>query len=164
MAFENSSGLGIYNHYGPRDVGGTVGVEQSSDGVHQLSITFTGDSLNEPFISPYKMLQGAHVLRTILRVDQAFALTGTTPTVQFGSTGSVATNGIALTAAELGAIGTKLPADQGKGTWSPTSTTGLTSNDRVAVLLGGTTPAVTKGVGKGTLLVEFVYKTKNQLQ
>ena len=53
MPFENSAGIGVNNFYGARDTGGTVGVEQSTDSVHQLSIAMTGESLQSSFLPPF---------------------------------------------------------------------------------------------------------------
>ena len=33
MPFENSAGINVNNFYGPRDTGGSVGVEHSEDSV-----------------------------------------------------------------------------------------------------------------------------------
>jgi hypothetical protein len=157
--FENSAGIGVSNYYGQRITGQTVGVEHSDDSVHQLSIGFTGTSLNNAFLPPVVVPKGASFKRAILRVDEAFTLGGTSPTVIFGGT-APATDGIILTQAELQAIGTKTPASTGTGTWAQNSATGTTAAQKVAKALGGTTPTVTAGVGKATLILEFVNKTK----
>jgi hypothetical protein len=159
MPFENSSGLGVNNFYGARNTGGSAGVEQSTDSVHQLSVAFTAESLAGTYLSPLAIPRGAKFLRYILRVDEVFTLTGTTPTVIFGGT-AAATNGVVLTAAELGTVGTKIPASTGTGTWAVASTTGTTAAERITKALGGTTPAVTQGAGKGTLIAEYLFKTK----
>ena len=159
MPFENSAGIGVNNFYGARDTGGTVGVEQSTDSVHQLSIAMTGESLQSSFLPPFVVPKGAKFLRAVLRVDEAFTLTGTSPTVIFGGT-APATNGFVLTKAELETVGTKTPASTGTGTWAQASTTGTTAAERVTRALGGTSPAVASGSGKGTLILEFVNKTK----
>ena len=160
MAYENTAGLGVFNQYGPRDTGGSVGVEHSKDSVHQLSLNLTGASLNSGFLPPVVVPKGARFLRAILRVDEAFVVTGTSPTVRVGSAGSIATNGIVLTEAELEAVGTKAPASAGAGTWSTSSATGLTAAAKVAIDFGGTSPAVASTSGKATLLLEFINKTK----
>lgn len=159
MAYENSAGLGVFNQYGSRNTGGTVGTEHTKDSVWQLSIAMTAESLNSGFLPPQVVPKGAKFLRAILRVDEAFALTGTSPTVIFGGT-VPATNGIILTKAELEAIGTKTPASTGTGTWAQASATGTTAAEKVTKALGGGTPAVTTGAGKGTLILEYVFKTK----
>lgn len=159
MAYENKSGLGVFNQYGARDTGGSVGVEKTVDSLNQLSISFTGRSLNDSFISSFVLPRGAQVKRYSLRVDEAFSLTGTSPTVIFGGT-APATNGVVLTQAELQAVGTKVPASTGTGTWSTSSATGTTAAEKVTKALGGTTPAVVVGQGKATLVVEYFFKTK----
>ena len=160
MGYQNSAGIGVNNHYGARDTGTSVGVEQSSDSIHQLSIAFTGTSLQDTFLPPVVVPKGALFKRAVLRVGEAFSLTGTTPTLIFGSLGSEATNGIVLTEAELETTGTKTPASTGTGTWAQASTTGVTTAAKVGRALGGTTPVVTTGLGKATLTLEFFFKTK----
>jgi len=159
MAYENKSGLGVFNQYGPRSVGTSVGVEHSDDSIHQLSIEFSGTSLQDSFLPPLVIPKGAHFLRYVLSVHEAFNITGTTPTVIFGGT-APATNGVVLTEAELEAVGTKIPASAGAGTWSTTSATGTSASEKVTFALGGTTPVVVTGVGKATLTAEFVYKNR----
>lgn len=159
MPFENSAGLGVHNYYGSRDTGTSVGVEQSTDSVHQLSIAFTGKSINQTFLPPVVVPRGAQFKRAILRVDEAFALTGTTPTIIFGGT-VPGTNGIVLSEAELEAIGTKTPASTGTGTWAQASATGTTAAEKVTRAFGGGSPVVSPTVGKATLILEFVFKTK----
>lgn len=159
MPFLNQAGIGVFNNYGSRDTGGSVGVERSSGSDHSLSISFTGDSLNSGFLPPVIYPKGAKFLRAVLRVDEAFNITGTTPTVIFGGT-APATNGIVLTEAELEAIGTKTPASTGTGTWAVGSAVGPAAGERITRALGGTTPVVTPGVGKATLVIEFLNVTK----
>jgi len=159
MPFENSAGLTVNNFYGPRTTGGSVGVEHSTDSVHQLSIAFTAETLNGTYLPPVVIPRGAHFLRFLLRVDEAFNITGTTPTVIFGGT-APATNGVVLSEAELEAVGTKVVTSTGTGTWAVASATGTTAAERVAKALGGTTPVVVPGVGKATLIAEYVFKTK----
>lgn len=157
MAYENKAGLGVNNHYGRRDTGGSIGVEHSKNSIHQLSIAMTGASLAGSFLPPVVVPKGVKFLRAFLRVDEAFALTGTSPTVIFGGT-APATNGIVLTKAELEAVGSKTPASTGTGTWATSSAT--TAAEKVTKALGGTTPAVDPTQGKGTLVLEFINKTK----
>lgn len=159
MGFENLTGLGVNNHYGTRDTGGHVGTEHTKESIRQLTMGITGESLNSGYLPPVVVPKGAKFLRAILRVDEAFALTGTSPTVIFGGT-APATDGIVLTKAELEAVGTKTPASTGTGTWAQASATGTTAAQKVTKALGGTTPAVSATQGKGTLILEFVNKTK----
>lgn len=160
MPFENSAGIQVSNFYGARETGGAVGVERTQDSIHRLSINLTGAMLNGSFVPPVVVPKGARFVSAVLRVDEAFDITGTTPTVQIGAVGSVATNGIVLSEAELEAIGTKVPASTGAGTWSQSSATGTTAAAKVGFALGGTTPAVNAALGKATLILSFVNKTK----
>lgn len=160
MSFENSAGIGVSNFFGARETGGSVGVETSDDSNHRLSINITGDMLNGTFAPPVVIPKGARFTSAILRVDEAFVIGGTSPTVRFGASGSVATNGIVLTEAELEAVGTKAPASTGAGTWSFTSATGTTAAAKVAFDMGGTSPTASATAGKATLILTFVNKTK----
>lgn len=159
MPFENSAGIAVSNFYGARATGGSVGVETSDISQHRLNISLTGDMLNGTFIPPVNVPRGARFISALLRVDEAFDLGGTTPTVRIGAAGSVATNGIVLTEAEMEAVGTKIPASTGAGTWSFTSATGTTADAKVAFDMGGTTPTAAR-VGKATLILTFANKTK----
>lgn len=159
MSFENSAGINVSNFYGPRSTGNSVGVERSIDSQHRLMIDLTGEMLNGTFLPPVNVPRGAHFLNAVLRVDEAFALGGTSPVVNIGAAGSVATNGFSLTQAELQAVGTKIPTSTGAGTWSFTSATGTTADAKVAFAMGGTSPTSTVA-GKATLILTFVNKTK----
>lgn len=155
MPYASNTGLNVSNQYGPRFTGGSVGVEKSSDSIQVLKLQFTGTSLNDTFFPKIVLPSGALILRYRLRVDEAFNITGTSPTVIIGGT-APATNGVVLTEAELEAIGSKTPASGGTGTWSTTSSTGTTAAEAITKALGGTSPVVASGVGKATLLIEFV--------
>lgn len=160
MTFRNQAGIGVSNNYGPRDTGNTVGIETTKQSEIVLSVQLTGNSLNDGYIPPVNIPKGALLRRAVLRVDEAFTLGGTSPTVRIGAVGSEATNGIVLSQAELQAVGTKTPASAGAGTWATNSATGTTAAAKVAVSLGGTAPTVTAGVGKAVLVLEFSNKAK----
>ncbi len=167
MALLNGSGLNVANHYGTRDTGGTVGVERSTGSIHQLSLELTGNSLisaqdNSGVLPGAKFVlpAGALILRYRLRVDEAFAIAGTSPTVRIGSQASISTNGVVLTEAEMENVGTKTPASGGAGTWATSSSTGLTAAANVAIDFGGSDVVITPNTGQATLIVEYVYKNR----
>lgn len=155
MSFENKTGLNVFSSYGTRTTGGSVGVETSDTSTRNYSVAFTGESLNSGFLPPVVIPRGSRLIRAILRVDEAFAVT-TGGSVTFGGT-VPGTNGIVLTEAELEAVGTKAPASTGAGTWSTSSATGTTAAERVTRAISGT---VTATQGKATLILTFVNKTK----
>lgn len=159
MSYESLTGLNVANQYGRRETGGAVGVEHTKGTLKTLRVDLTGDSINDAvagFVPPVSIPKGANFTAYVLRVDEAFVVTGTTPTVRIGSAGSIATNGVVLTEAELEAVGTKELSTAGAGTWATNSTTGLTAAALVDIDLGGTTPAVARGSGKATLILEYV--------
>ena len=157
MSFENKTGLNVFSSYGKRSTGGTVGSETTDGSTRDYSIAFTGESLNSGFLPPVVIPKGAKLKRAVLRVDEAFSLGGTSPTVIFGGT-APATNGIVLSKTELEAIGTKTPSSTGTGTWATTSAT--TAAEKVTKALGGTSPTVDSTLGKATLILTFFNKTK----
>lgn len=87
---------------------------------------------------------GAVPLYCHIRVTEAFALGGTTPTIQVGDAGS-ATRYAALSEANAEAVGTY--------TASVTATP-LTAAGTIAVSLGGTTPTVTSA-GRATVTLAY---------
>lgn len=155
MSYEANTGLGVYTQYGTRATGGSVGASHTKDNIKQVKIRFTGESLNSGFIPEVVIPQGARFLRYVLRVDEAFSLTGTSPTVIFGGT-APATNGVVLSETELENVGTKVPSSTGAGTWSTSSSTGTTAAQAVALALGGTSPVVASTQGKAVLTAEYL--------
>lgn len=159
MTFKNQAGIGVFQNYGARTTGNAVGVEDSDGSLFRLSINLTGSMLNDGFIPPVVVPKGALFKAAQLRVDEAFVLGGTSPTVRIGANGSVGTNGIVLTEAELENVGSKTPASTGAGTWAFNSSTGTTAAAKVAFDMGGTSPTSTNA-GKAVLVLEFFNKAK----
>lgn len=160
MTFKNQAGLGVNNHYGARDTGGSAGIEDQDGSSFALSLQITGNSLNDSFVPPVVVPKGALLRRAVLRVDEAFNLGGTSPTVRIGLAGSIATNGIVLTEAEMENVGSKVPASTGAGSWATNSSTGVAAATKVGIDMGGTSPTAAAGVGKAVLVLEFFNKAK----
>lgn len=160
MPFENKTGLNVYSQYGPRTVGSTVGTDHSKNARHELNFEFTGTSLAEgTFLPPFVVPKGARFERATLTVHQAIVITGTTPGLAVGGT-APATNGLALTAANLGTVATLDVSSQLAGTWATASAAGTTAAERVTIALTGTTPVVTTGTGKVSLVIVYSYKNR----
>ena len=151
MAFENNAGIGVHNHYGVRGGGNWVGVERSTGGIHQGSGDVSAKQLQDAYVPPFVIPKGAHFLRALVNVDEAFA--GVTD-ITVGEKGGEATNGIGLVAADL-AVGVREPATGPTGTWAFGSATGTTDAKEVNVIFTGTPTA-----GKGTLVLEYIYKVR----
>lgn len=161
MPYENKTGLNVSSQYGPRSVGNTVGTDHSYNAVHELNLEVTGTSLADSlFLPPFVVPKGARMVRATLTVDQAFTLTGTTPGVVIGGT-APATNGLALTAANLGSVAIVDVSAGLTGTWATASAAGTTAAEKVTIALSGTTPAVTSGTGKASIVIGYVYKHRD---
>jgi hypothetical protein len=155
MTYANSAGLGVFNQYGTRETGQSIGVETTSDSEFKLSVTLTGESVNNAFMPPLVIPKGALVKEAFLRVDEVFVISAS-GTLAIGGT-APGTNGIVLTEAQLEAVGTKSVSAVGIGTWATASATGTTAAEKVAKVLTGTAGATS---GKATLVVTFINKTK----
>ena len=157
MAFESNSGLGSRNFYGPRSAQeGIEGGIKTEGSVQELSLKFTGQNINDDVFSTnlVQLPAGARVLRAIVRVDEVFALGGTSPTINIGTDGSEATNGISIDETRGEAAATYTDSDTGvaiNGTWGST----LSAATEVSVALGGTTPTVGAG-GSAIVTIQYI--------
>jgi hypothetical protein len=155
MAYENSAGLGVTNHYGARTTGGAVGQEHRRNGVMTVTVDLTGEMLNSAYVAPTYIPKGCLLKSAILRVDEVFVVSAA-GTVALG--GAVpGTNGVVLTEAKLEAVGTSLVSTLAVGTWATASATGTTASEKLTKSITGTVGATS---GKGTLILEFEFKTK----
>ena len=154
MAFENSAGINVHNHYGPRDTGNSVGVERSTDSIHQLSVDISVEQLLDPYVPPVVLQQGVRVLRALVHVDEGFA--GLTD-VSVGKEGDETNNGITILGTQITQPGTYDITSVPNGEWAVSSPRGLTTSQKVGVVHTGTPTA-----GKGTILVEYVYKNRKE--
>lgn len=152
MAFEANSGIQVANHYGPRDTGSTAGVERTTKSLNVFSVEITGKSIQEGFISPFVMPEGAKILRAFLTVDEAFdaGVTG----FSLGEGDDPTVNGVTLTT-ELATTGTKDITTALTGTWDETSAT--TRASRVGIEVTGTST----DEGLATFTLEYLYKTRD---
>lgn len=157
MAFEATSGTQVANHYGPRDTGGSVGVERTTKSLNIFSVELTGNSLGETFVSPFVMPQNAHMLRAFLTIDEAFGAGVTSVDIGEGGASTI-TNGITLLTADLNAVGWHDVTAGLKGTWDEADNIATTRAARVAQVVVGTPTA---NVGLGTLTIEYHYKTRD---
>lgn len=89
---------------------------------------------------------GATVRESLMEVIEAFNLTGTTPTINFGVSGSAATNHVLQASeAQAEAIGVYNTSGSAAGTLAVG--TPLVAQSTITVELGGTTPVVATLVG-----------------
>lgn len=143
MAYEDSAGLSVNNHYGPRGTqDGVVGGGKlpAAGSVDEIVVYITGEDFDSgtSFDTLATLPAGSTVREVIAEVTEAFALGGTTPTINVGTNTSEDTNyGIELSEAQAEATGTYdgTPA----GTWAAP----LAADTAIGVALDGTTPTVT---------------------
>lgn len=78
MSYENSAGLGVHNHYGPRETGGGQGVFKTEGYLYEYVIDFDGERLNFDFVNYPDGIW-------VYEVDTKFAV-GTLGTLTIGGT------------------------------------------------------------------------------
>ena len=155
MPYQSNTGINVANHYGARETGYAVGLEQSSDSTFKVSVQLTGASLNGGWLPSVYVPKGALLKSAFLDVDEAFVVS-TSGTVAVGGT-VPGTNGIVLTEAKLEALGTSNVTSLSVGTWAEDSATGTTASQKVTTAITGTVGAT---AGKATLVMEFFFKSK----
>lgn len=156
MAYENSTGLNVFNHYGARNTGGSVGAESTSGSVMTVTYHLTGADLNGSFIPPVVVPKGAVLKSAYLIVDEAFVVSAA-GTVAIGAAAAPGTNGVVLTEAKLEALGSSDVTSLAVGTWAANSATGTASASKIGKAITGTVGAT---AGKAQLVMEFVNRDK----
>lgn len=156
MGFESNTGLGVVNHYGERGTqdgvasggelaGGEGAVKEAV--IYIKGSDFTSGSFDTRFTIP----AGSKFLEAQAEVTEAFALGGTTPTINVGTNGSEGTNyGIELSEANAEAAGTYYNST-GAGTWANP----LAADTVIGVALDGTTPTVTSA-GEAKVVIRYI--------
>lgn len=145
----------VHNQFGPRDVGGTIGVNKVEGMKEELVIDFTGEQFNDlpDGLIPFVLPAGAVITAVYLDVEEAFVVSGTTPALEVGTDGSEATNGFTITEAQLEATGSVNLTSALSGTWD--AEVPLAANTTIGFALSGTdTPAITDA-GKARITILF---------
>ena len=146
----NTNGLGLTQIYGPRPVPDMArGTMKTEGGYNELVLEFSGKDINENLTNVLMTLPGASVsgvsqggikfVDFYVEVQEAFVLTGTTPALEVGTSGTEETNGFTISEAILEAVGISTIDTTFAGDWANT----LIANTDVGLALSGTTPVVT---------------------
>ena len=151
MGYEANTGLGVNNHYGARNTGNGIGTIKTEGAYNELAVFVTGEMLNNSFRPEVILPKGALVMEAFIDVSEAFSFGGTSPTIEVGTSGSEATNGVTTTKTQAEAIGTKDITSAIAGTWG----SGLTAATAVGVAMGGTSPTATSA-GKARVVVRYI--------
>ncbi len=154
MSYESNTGLGVTNHYGPRQTGNTTGVVGTEGREVELSIDINPDVVTNggPLLVDFKIPKGAVINAAYVDITEAFVLGGTAPTILVGTDASEVTNGLVVSEAQAEAVGTYNVTSTLVGTWD--AEVPLAAQTTVGVVLGGTSPTVTS-VGKGKVLIKY---------
>lgn len=155
MAYEGNTGLQVASQYGARDTGVSIGVETTKTAFNVLSIELTSEGLKDKFLPPLVMPKNAQVKRAFITVNTA--LTGVTG-LSIGSGVGPAANGVTLVTADL-AVGSRDITSKLTGEWAATSAT--TTANQVGLVVTGTPTTTT---GRASIVIEYVYKTRNDLE
>lgn len=150
MSREDSAGIDVLNIYGPRPVPDMArGTMKTEGGYNEMTFEFSGKDINENLTNVLMTLPGANVTGTTqggirfvdfyVEVQEAFVLTGTTPALEIGTSGTEETNGFTISEAILEAVGISDISTTFAGTWAAT----LTADTDVGLALSGSTPVVT---------------------
>lgn len=141
---------GVTNYYGPRHRHeGVQGRLPQAGATHELVLRFSGDTYSTASAT---LPAGAVVVgNTVVEVEEAFALGGTTPVINVGVTSTEGTNRLAqVSEAQAEAVGTYSIATAG----TLAVNTPLAAAVTISVALGGTSPTITDA-GKLKLVVPY---------
>ena len=156
MGFESNTGLNVVNHYGERGTQDGVasgGELAGGEGAVKEAVIFIKgtDFTSGNFDTRFTIPAGSKFLDAQAEVTEAFALGGTTPTINVGTNGSEGINyGIELSEANAEAAGTYYNAT-GAGTWANP----LAGDTVIGVALAGTSPTVTSA-GAAKVVIRYI--------
>jgi len=139
MSYENSAGLGVNNQYGVRDTQDSAaisgGVIEGGGAAKDYVLYITGDELStSDTASNLTIPAGSVIVGAVLEIVEAVTMAFTTDDIEFGTAGSVVTNGVQFNDTD-GVVGTYAPASY-NGTWAAGSV--LAADTNVGSLLTGT--------------------------
>ena len=152
MSYETAALRGVKNNYGTRPLEqGIVGELPGNGAVRELTVHISGETLNSGVIEGVTIPAGSLPLRWSLKVEEAFDLGGTTPTIVVGTDGSESTNGLSISDAVASAVETTTSTSFA-GTWG----SDLAAETEVNITMGGTSPTAVAAEGQARLVVEYI--------
>lgn len=149
-----------HNFMGARRSGGAQGPEKVTGSIEQLVLFLDGALINDlgattaganPLV-PLYLPAGATIRDVYYDGETAFTLTGGSPTILIGTSGSEVTNGLVISQAVAQSTNTARLTSTLTGTW--TVNTPLQARTRVSIVLGGAGPGIDR-LGKGKVTIEF---------
>lgn len=154
MTIENTAGIGVNNHYGPRELqdgllgGGKLPLHGSIDEM-VIYVKHTDFGSDETFDTQFTLPAGAMPIDATFEVTEAITQTGgtTSLTLYVGTNGSESTNGFSISDAATSIATTSEVDSSAAGTWAAA----LAADTVVGVSLvagGGTITSVDAGEAK----------------
>jgi hypothetical protein len=117
MSYESSNGLGVKTSFGPKKAGDFIvaGGFHAEGALQTVVIKFDESMLGTAFIDAY-LPTGAQVVSATLKVVKAFV--GAGATLEIGTYGSEATNGISWPVGGIGTANRTVDGAGAAGTWA----------------------------------------------
>lgn len=152
MSYEANTGLGVSNQYGPQELQG-VGNAKVEGAKEQLVVQLTKQMIDDDIgLDNVKLPAGALILNAYYEGEDAFTMTGTSPTILLGTDGSEVTNGLVISEAIAEATGAADVTATLTGTWDAK----LAAETTLGLAIGGSdTPLITVD-GKAKIIVEYL--------
>jgi len=146
MGFESNTGLGVNNHYGPRDLGPGAGVIGTQGREVELSMDLTGEAVTNggPLLVDFVIPAGSIIEKAYLSVTEVAVFGNADNVVDVGTDTTEATNGFTITNDQLEALGTVDLTGELSGTWAAP----LAADTTVGFAVSGTTASMTGGKSK----------------
>jgi hypothetical protein len=154
MSYESTSGLGVFNHYGPRGSqdGLVSGGELHGEGGAEFSkvVYITGDDFasGTSFNTLLTIPAGSFPIEAIIEITEAFTVGNADNVINIGTDTSESTNGFAIADPETAEVTVDT---SGAGTWAAA----LAADTLVGVSVTGTAAAVTAGSGAAKVVVKY---------
>lgn len=153
MSREDTAGLNVNNKYGPVPVPDIArGNIKTEGGYNEMTIELSGANINDNLTAVLNTLPaGIRFVDFFVEVQEAFVVTGTTPALEVGTSGTEETNGFTISEAILEAVGVSAISTTFAGTWAAT----LAADTDVGIALSGTTPVVTSA-GHARIVARYI--------
>jgi len=151
MSFESNTGLGVNNHYGPRENGPGCGVVGTQGREVELSIDLTGAVVTAggPLLVDYTIPAGSVIEKVYLVVTEVAVFGNADNVVDVGTDTTEATNGFTITNDQLEALATVDLTSALSGTWAAP----LAADTKIGFAVSGTTASMTGG--KSKVLIKY---------
>ncbi len=118
----------VKSRYGPLATpDGAGGVLKTEGGLNELTISFSGQVINDDSEQRRTIPAGSRVFSAFVEIEEVFVLTGTTPTILVGRDGAEVTDGIVIDEGEADTVGTYDVTTSVAGTFGTATTSSMST-------------------------------------